>query len=67
MERIKLVLMEHLDLNNVDPRRKVELEDSRMVPPVGDAMANMPRQAAHYEWPKPRLHKGDIIGEGQRY
>ncbi len=62
MEKLNIFFMAHA-YPNVDPRRKLEHEDFNRIPPVDGAMANMPRKAAHYEWPKPRLHVGDLIGE----
>ncbi len=39
-------------VNYVDPRRRQELKDSKMIEPDHTAMANCPRQAIHHEWPK---------------
>lgn len=48
---------------NLDPRRVIEWQDSQMIKTPPGSFANMPRQAIHHEFPKSRLHRGDIIGE----
>lgn len=40
----------------VDPRRRVDLADGGMVREDRAAMANLPRQAIHCEYPSPNLH-----------
>lgn len=37
---------------HIDPRRAMELRDSRMIHVDERAMANCPTQAMHHEWPK---------------
>lgn len=49
--------------DNVDPRRRQELADSKMLNEDHTAMANLPRQAIHREYNQNRFNQSTMFDD----
>lgn len=58
--------MENEFYAGVDPRRKIELAEGGMVREDRNAMANLPRQAIHCEYPQAPFYNSQYIDDTVR-
>lgn len=57
--------MRHAFYSNIDPRRRQEMSDGGIVREDDNAMANLPRQAIHHEYPKEGYYSSALLDQNE--
>jgi hypothetical protein len=57
--------MRHAFYTNIDPRRRQEMSDGGIVREDDSAMANLPRQAIHHEYPREGYYSSAVLDQNE--
>ena len=52
--------------SNIDPRRRQEMSDGGIVMEDTNAMANLPRQAVHHEYPREGYYSSAVLDQEEK-